>query len=256
MRRDRFAPAGAALILALPLAGLGATAYGAGTQPVAAQASESLPGLDSHRLLVPRGELAGRAVQVSEVTSRLEPFAALARVEQHWRGQQDAAVLRAESGSWSVLSRQLGEDGYETLQLRRSPEGGSEGFLARWAGGADPAASRGRSSAHLLPDEARAVRQLASRDAGADGPRAAETLIASLPHSIDEAELRIDRHLRRRGFVDLRGAGQRRDLRWRSDRARFYHSAGAELLVTLHAQPQGTAVVLYHVRTQDRGASR
>ena len=72
-------------------------------------------------------------------------------------------------------------------------------------------------------------------------------LIGRLPHAIDEAELRIDRQLRRAGFAATRQPDRRRDLAWRDDRARFYHAAGAEVLVTLHAQPHGTAVVLYHV---------
>jgi len=149
-------------------------------------------------------------------------------------------VLRADSGAWRVLSRRT-ERGYETLQLRASLRGGAEGLLTRWrerdrravdaVGGtaADGGGAGGHAAgnARLLPADAKAVRQLSSRDAAADGARTTDTLIGSLPHSIDEAERRIEP---------------------RNDRARFFRAPGAELLVTLHAQAQGTGVVLYHVR--------
>lgn len=245
MSLGRLAPAGAALTLALPLAGAG-MALAAGGSPMPEAGGDGIPGLDTRRVVVPSGELAGRALQVSEVASRLEPAAALARVERHWREQAGASVLRAESGAWSVLSRQVA-DGFETLQLRASTRGGSEGLLARWGNDraqSQPAATLG----HLLPDDARVVRQLSSRDGGARDARMADTLLGRLPHWIDEAERRIDRHLRRAGFTEMRRPQASRGIAWRNDRARFYRNAGAELLVTLHAQPQGTAVVLYHVR--------
>ena len=243
--RDGFVPAGAALMLALPLSGIGTAAIGAGRPAPSGVIASGIAGLDTRRVVVAGGELAGHAVQVSEVASRLEPAEALARVEHHWREQADHPVLHAESGVWSVLSRRL-DEGFETLQLRASRRGGSEGLLTTWRGrAASPA--QGRSLAHLLPDDARMVRQLTSRDADAQGARAADTLIGRLPHAIDEAELRIDRQLRRAGFSATRQPDRRRDLAWRDDRARFYHAAGAEVLVTLHAQPHGTAVVLYHV---------
>ncbi|RPH66938.1 MAG: hypothetical protein EHM83_02735, partial [Burkholderiales bacterium] len=100
-------------MLALPLAGAG-MALAVGASPMAEAAGEGIPGLDTRRVVVPSGELAGRALQVSEVASRLEPAAALARVERHWRERAGAPVLRAESGAWSVLSRQAA-DGFETL---------------------------------------------------------------------------------------------------------------------------------------------
>ena len=239
-------------MLALPLSGIGTAAVGAGRLAPSGAVASGIPGLDTRQVVVPGGELAGHAVQVSEVVSRLEPAEALAQVEHYWREQAGHAVLRAASGVWSVLSRQLDEC-FETLQLRASGRGGSEGLLTTWRGrAASPA--RQRPLAHLLPDDASMVRQLASRDAGADGVRAADTLLGRLPHAIDEAEVRVDRQLRRAGFAAMRQPDRRRDLAWRDDRARFSHAAGAEVLVTLHAQPHGTAVVLYHVGSAPMGA--
>lgn len=261
LRRERSTPRAAAWMLAVPLAAAGAAALASGAHDAATDADDALPGLDARRVVVPAGELAGHAVQVSEVASRLDPVEALARVERRWRSRDGAVVLRADSGAWRVLSRRT-ERGYETLQLRASLRGGAEGLLTRWrerdrravdaVGGtaADGGGAGGHAAgnARLLPADAKAVRQLSSRDAAADGARTTDTLIGSLPHSIDEAERRIELHLRRSGFVPMRAPGAARELGTRNDRARFFRAPGAELLVTLHAQAQGTGVVLYHVR--------
>lgn len=244
--RQRLAPGGAAMMLALPLAGIGAMPPPTGSPGTPDAPGALAPGVALRRVVLPDGELAGRAVRVSEVASAFEPGEALARVERRWRASGDAAVLRAGHGEWSVLSRQSGE-AFETLQLRASPRGGSEGMLAQWRGAVAPPRGE-RSLARLLPEDARVVRQLLSRDAGAQGARTADTLIGRLPHTIDESERRVDRHLQRAGFVPMRQPDARRGLAWREDRARFYRAAGAEVLVTLHAQPQGTGVVVYHVR--------
>jgi hypothetical protein len=146
-----------------------------------------------------------------------------------------------------MLSRQVG-DGFETLQLRSSSAGGSEGWLTQWSGArARPKALA--PLAHLLPSDARVARQLSSHDGGDVDARTADTLLGQLPHSIDEAERRIDRQLRRAGFAERhRPAPPHGGRAPRDDRARFYRAPGAEVLVTLHAQPQGTGFVLYHVR--------
>lgn len=246
LRRERSTPRAAAWMLAVPLAAAGAAALASGAHDAATDADDALPGLDARRVVVPAGELAGHAVQVSEVASRLDPVEALARVERRWRSRDGAVVLRADSGAWRVLSRRT-ERGYETLQLRASLRGGAEGLLTRWRE-RDRRAVDAAGIARLLPADAKAVRQLGSRDAAADGARTTDTLIGSLPHSIDEAERRIELHLRRSGFVPMRAPGAARELGSRNDRARFFRAPGAELLVTLHAQAQGTGVVLYHVR--------
>ncbi|KAA0217803.1 MAG: hypothetical protein DWB43_13405 [Lautropia sp.] len=246
LRRERSTPRAAAWMLAVPLAAAGAAALASGAHDAATDADDALPGLDARRVVVPAGELAGHAVQVSEVASRLDPVEALARVERRWRSRDGAVVLRADSGAWRVLSRRT-ERGYETLQLRASLRGGAEGLLTRWRE-RDRRAVDAVGSARLLPADAKVVRQLGSHDAAAGGARTTDTLIGSLPHSIDEAERRIELHLRRSGFVPMRAPGAARELGSRNDRARFFRAPGAELLVTLHAQAQGTGVVLYHVR--------
>ncbi|GMV00902.1 MAG: hypothetical protein AMXMBFR52_05580 [Burkholderiales bacterium] len=253
VRRRVTGPRVAGLVLAVPLAAAGA-AGAAGLAPnaylPAARFDGDLPGLDERRIVVPAGALAGHAVEVSEVASRLEPVEALSRVERHWREREGAVVLRADSDIWKVLSRRI-EGGYETLQLRVSVRGGAEGLFTRWrtrGNGSSDDADHHAGLSRLLPADAGAVRQLGSRDPMAGGVRAADTLIGSLPHSIDETEWRIELHLRGAGFTPMRAPGAARNLKWRNDRARFFQTRGAELLVTLHAQPQGTAVVLYHVR--------
>lgn len=246
VRGGRAGHCATALALALPLAAGAAAALATGGSWAAGDADAALPGFDLRRVVVPRGELAGHAIEVSEVTSHLDPSDALGRVERRWREHDGAEVLRADSGGWAVLSRRT-PHGYDTLQLRAAARGGAQGLLTQWRE-ANAGPTSGASLLHLLPDDAHAVRQLRSRDGSAAGAREAETLIGRLPHSIDEAERRIERHLRRAGFVAAPTPGARRQLSWRDDRARFFQAPGVELLVTLHAQSEGTGVVLYHVR--------
>ena len=236
--REHFVPIGTALMLALPLAGIGT--------PARAESRPALPpGLEGERVAVPEGELAGHALSVSQVSSRLGPAQALAEVERHWRRDDEGPIVRAESEGWSVLSRRIGER-FETLQLRASADGGSEGLLTHWSARARSPRSE-RVLERLLPADARVMRQLASRDAAPDGYRSADTLIAELPHGIDEAERRLEAHLRRAGFSAMPMPAVRSALTWRNDRARFYRRAGAEVMVTLHARERDTALVLYHV---------
>lgn len=236
--REHFVPVGTALMLALPLAGIGTT--------VGAETRSALPpGLEGERVAVPDGELAGHALSVSQVSSRLGPAQALAEVERHWRRDDEGHIVRAESEGWSVLSRRIGER-FETLQLRASADGGSAGLFTHWSTRARPPRNE-RALERLLPADARVTRQLASHDAAPDGYRSADTLIAELPHGIDEAERRLEAHLRRAGFSAIPMPAARSALAWRNDRARFYRRAGAEVMVTLHARERDTALVLYHV---------
>jgi len=220
LRRRSSGPRAAALMLAVPLAAAGVAAFAPEGHALAAEGDGALPGLDARRVVVPAGELGGHAVEVSEVASRLDPAEALARIERHWRSRDGAVVLRADSGAWKVLSRRT-ERGYETLQLRAAARGGAEGLLTRWrerdrgaagavAGVVDSDAASGAWLSSLLPGDAKAVRQLSSRDATAGGARAADTLIGSLPHSIDEAERRIELHLRCTGATTARASSRRR----------------------------------------------
>lgn len=100
-----------------------------------------------------------------------------------------------------------------------------------------------RSPGSFRPD-ARLVRQLSS---GGDAERRGTTLVAHFAASLDDTERRLDRHLHAQGFEPMGTAGEARALRWRDDRARFYRGPSAELLVTLHRQPQGASAVLHHV---------
>ncbi len=215
-------------------------------------AVHSLPGIDRARLAIPEGSLAGHTVVVFEVDSRRAPNEALAEVERHWRAQGGDTVLQAQTGEWFVLSRRAGPDsgaaggsafdGFETLQLRASSRGGSEGLLTRWSparavAGAD-------ALARLVPPDAQRVRQLSS---GGRRERRGTTVVAHFSRSLDDAESHLDRHLGSLGFEPMQAGGRTTDLHWRDDRARFYRRAGAELLVTLHRQPQGASAVLHHV---------
>lgn len=214
--------------------------------------THSLPGIDRTRLAIPEGSLAGHDVVVFEVDSRRAPNEALAEVERHWRGQGGDTVLQAQTGEWFVLSRRAGADsgaqdgsafvGFETLQLRASPRGGSEGLLTRWT--TAQASSGADALARLVPPDAQRVRQLSS---GSRRERRGTTLVAHFGRSLDDAEWHLDRHLASLGFEPMHAGGRATKLHWRDDRARFYRRAGAELLVTLHRQPQGASAVLHHV---------
>src|SRR5690606_24620901 len=164
-------------------------------------AGYALPGIDHVRVAIPHGSLAGHAVIVLQVESRLAPRAALAEVERHWRAQGADTILQAQAGEWFVLSRRAnaghhplapdGVEGFETLQLRASRHGGSEGLLTQW--NRAPEASNADALARLVPSGAHVVRQLSS---GGDAQRKATTLVAYFARSLDDAERQLDRHLR------------------------------------------------------------
>jgi hypothetical protein len=244
-------------MLALPIAAGGAPCAASGIL------AADLPGIDEVRVAIPAGTLGGHAVSVREIRSRLLPADALSQIERHWRAQGAQPVLRADAGEWSVLSRRVlrashvrsrhdepTAEAFETLQLRSSARGGSVGLVTIWqprapdpVGEAASAAVSGQLTG-LLPDDARALRELESHDAGR---RSARTLIAHFDRSLEDCEAHVERHLRRRGYAPMRADTARRPMNWRDDRARFYGAPQAEVLVTLHRQPQGTDVVLHHV---------
>lgn len=237
------------LLAALPLAALPLAAVQAQTPPDEPM-PHSLPGIDRARIAIPHGSLAGHSVVVLEVDSRHAPRTALAEVERHWRAQGADTVLQAQAGEWFVLSRTGAAEsanasprleGFETLQLRAVPGGGSEGLFTRWRSPREPAPAD--ALARLVPSGARLVRQLSS---GGDAERRGTTLVAHFNDSLDATEFRLDRHLQAQGFEPM-GTSEARALRWRDDRARFYRGPSAELLVTLHRQPQGASAVLHHV---------
>ncbi|MCD6680882.1 MAG: hypothetical protein LT102_09555 [Burkholderiaceae bacterium] len=244
----------ASLLAALPLAALHAPAHA--DDPGALRL---LPGIDSARIAIPDGSIAGHSVVVFELHSGRAPREALAQIERHWRAQGADTVLQAQTQDWFVLSRladPVGEasdvrgttprvEGFETLQLRASPGGGSEGLLTRWVRAA-AVAPADDALARLVPADAQLVRKLSS---GGERERRAATIVAHFARSLDDAERHLERHLLRAGFQPMQASGMLGDLRWNDDRARFYRSTNAELLVTLHRQPQGASAVLHHVET-------
>ncbi len=211
-----------------------------------------LPGIDRARVAIPEAAIDGHSVVVFEFHSQRAPRDALAEIERQWRAQGVETVLHAQTGDWFVLSRLAGSrrapqattevDGFETLQLRASAGGGCEGLITHWTRARNPA--DGDSLARLVPDDAQVVRQLSS--GAARGERRAATLVAHFAGSLDDAERRLERHLLRAGYEPMRGKERAHELRWRDDRARFYRGAHAELLVTLHRQPQGASAVLHY----------
>ncbi len=240
-------PRAALLLAALPLVALHAPARAGETL-----ALQSLPGIDHARIAIPDGAIAGHPVVVFEIRSRRPPRDALAEIEHHWRAKAVDTVLQAQTGEWFVLSRLVDAspvaeveadfEGFETLQLRASADGGSEGLLTRWT--RERNAAEDDSLARLVPDDAQVVRHLSS---AAGGERPAATLVAHFARSLDDAERHLERHLLRAGYEPMRGSERPRDLRWHDDRARFYRGAHAELLVTLHRQSQGASAVLHYV---------
>jgi len=243
----------ALLLAALPLAAVHLQAHADDLGSL-----QSLPGIDSARLAIPDASIAGHSVVVFELRSARAPRDALGEIERHWRAQGADTVLQAQAGDWFVLSRLAGSagaaggaldrspgfEGFETLQLRASARGGSEGLFTRWLRAAG--APGGEPLARLVPADAQLVRQLSS---GGEGERRATTLVAHFTRSLDDTERHLERHLLHAGYEPMRANGSPRDLRWNDDRARFYRSANAELLVTLHRQPQGASAVLHHVET-------
>lgn len=256
-------PAAAVLLAALPVLAVQAQVFPHDLPDA------RLPGFEQIRVAIPRGAVGEHFLAVYEVRSVLPPRIALSEVERHWRKLGADVVLRARSGDWHVLSQRLDDgagvrdgmaagdepgraaalsSGFETLQLRARPGGGSTGLFTRWlrpesaperhdGAGWHPDALHG-----LLPADAGRLRRFTSNNP--DG-RSGSTLVAHLDQDLDRAESRIDGHLRRLGFVPMTAGDDPRALHWRDDRARFYRDGVRELLVTLHREPDGTGVVLH-----------
>ncbi len=257
------APAAAVLLAALPVLAAQAQSFPRDLPDA------RLPGLEQMRVAIPEGAIGEHSVAVYEVRSVLPPRMVLSEVERHWRRLGADVVLQARSGDWHVLSQRLDDragvrdgivagdepgradalpSGFETLQLRARPGGGSTGLLTRWfrpESVPEPGDGAGRrpDGLHgLLPADAGRLRRFTSNDPGG---RRGSMLAAHLDQDLDGAESRVDGHLRRLGFQPMTAGDDPRALHWRDDRARFYRAGVRELLVTLHREPDGTGVVLH-----------
>ncbi len=244
----RSLPVPRALLMALPLM---VAVSSLASSPAQAMLDSDVPGFDRVRIVVPAGRLADRRVVIGELSTTADPVQALDELERHWRQGMDPILLRLESGPWQILSRRTAS-GFETAQLRARAGGGSEGFLTRWRdGSAEAIAPAGKPPIErLLPAGARVLQRMDSADETVAGVRRGEMLAVRFDASIDEIERALDAKMAAAGFRPMRSGSSRVDIVWRDDRARFYRDASAELLVTLHRQPRGTAAVFYRMESR------
>lgn len=244
----RSLPVPRAMLMALPLM---VAVSSMASSPAQATLDGDVPGFDRVRIVVPAGRLADRRVVIGELSTHADPVQALDELERHWRQGSDPMLLRIESGPWQILSRRTA-GGFETAQLRARAGGGSEGFLTRWRDGPpDTTAPSGKPPLErLLPVGAKVLQRMESADETVAGVRRGEMLAVRFEASIDEIERALDAKMTAAGFRPMRTGSSRVDIVWRDDRARFYRNASAELLVTLHRQPRGTAAVVYRMESR------
>lgn len=200
-------------------------------------AGDSLPGLARLQYLsAPIAlSIAGHPAMLRVVRASESPQAALDAVAAAWH--ETGALLRRDAeGPWLNLSR-IDRHGIQTLQLRRSATGGSDGYLVGWQlAGRQTAAS----IAHrLLPRAAITLSDVASQD---DMP--GRTLVAWSALGLVEVERAV---LARAASVGLRRRteGRRPDPDPARERSHHFSSAVAELAITLHREGSGTALVVH-----------
>jgi hypothetical protein len=187
--------------------------------------------------------ISGRAVSLRVVRDTRDPDQVVEQTAQHW-SLASSPARRDRSGPWLNLSR-INGDRMEVLQLRKTANGGSEGYLVTW-GSEVPADTRLRLAA-LLPDGFRTILDVGSA-AGSRG----QSLVAQGPLSIDE----LDRALSGRAIaLGLRRLQQGRgtDPDPALERTRFFAGdRDTSVALTLHARPDGGTAVVIHLMESDR----
>jgi hypothetical protein len=196
-------------------------------------------------LLSPPIELAiaGRSAVLQVIRADEAPDEVAALAQAVWARASDE-VRRDDDGAWRTVSR-IRHPGIEALQLRASPNGGSEGYLIAWrlqdtGSSAVPTPGGRLSVAHrLLPSSALTV-----SDQLTGGAPAARTLVAWAPAAITAIDAAV--------AARAEALGLRRQIQGRSkapdsqhERARFYSADGIELALTLHGEGTGTALVIH-----------
>lgn len=181
------------------------------------------------------GAIEGYRVSVTRFRSGLPVDELLAKLRHPGGPGAREADVERRVGAWRVLSQRDGE-GFRTLQLRATPDGGTEGLHARWQAVTRlPRAAFDPAS--LLPSGVRLLRRFSATDGGQRG----ETLVARSDESVARTVEVLHERLRAVGFEGGAPAGSAA-----SGVARFYRKPGREIVLTVAPHPGQTGLVLHH----------
>lgn len=224
-----------ATIAMIALVGGFATLLGIAPRGEAAGA-DPLDGLPLQFLSAPIAlTIAGHPAVLRVVRADATPEAALGAVAAAWR-KAGSTVRRDDEGPWHNLSR-VDLEGVQSLQLRATARGGSEGYLVGWRLTAE---RREQSLAHrLLPPAATPLSDIASR-----GDAPGRTVVAWTPLAIEEADRLVLAKAASLG-LRLRTEGRRADPDPATERSRHFSAGGAEVALTMHREGRGTALVIH-----------
>ena len=107
-------------------------------------------GLERKRVL-DDGRIDGHDMAMLSLSSPLDCAALLDKVQQLWRARLSAHVLGERGDRWQIASAAF-VDGFITLQLRSTAQGGCDGFLSRWPKSRQPAGVALSKAREVLPD--------------------------------------------------------------------------------------------------------
>lgn len=188
----------------------------------------------------------GRSAEIVPVRSERSAEESLADIERYWRGLH-RVVLRDRHQAWGMLSFGTADGRVEVLQLRAERDGTSTGFHVRWQRALPASPSHEgprliRLSALLPP----AARPLADDLASPHQLEGVQMTTAWLPMPLDAAASLLRSHAHASGAILLPAAVAPSSSP--GDRALFFLFERAEIALTLHAYPGGTAIVLQATR--------
>lgn len=187
--------------------------------------------------------IAGYPALLRVVRADAEPQLAIDAVAAVWH-REHTMIRRDEDGPWRNLSR-IDRHGIQALQLRRTPRGGSEGYLVSWRLASAALAASADSIVHrLLPPGATVLSDVANHS-----DAAGRTLVAWVSADTVEAARSLAGRATALELTEQR-TGQRAAPDPGGARSLLLVGAGKELAVTLHPEGRGTAIVIHLMETR------
>jgi hypothetical protein len=209
---------------------------------------DPLPPDAKYEVVMSAAAFDGHSVTTHRFRSGRAPEQLADALRERWRSE-GVRFVESTRGEWLVLSTRR-ESAVETLQLRRTAAG-TEGLHSVWqrdpSAGVQPSPGAAERLRSLLPDGARALREIAHRD----GPREGATVVAisaqPLPAVLDALQSR----LAQQGFAPDRALLARRPAAVAGapgtppGRALAFRRGGDEVIATV-ADHRGERAIVLH----------
>lgn len=149
-------------------------------------------GLEPKRVL-DNGRVDGHDLALHSLLSAQDCDGLLERVQVLWRARLSAHVLGERGDRWQIASAAFA-DGFITLQLRGTANGGCEGFLSRWPmarQSAGQALGKARDALPNWPREVIVLRQTDEQGAAGTGSTISAQSALPVPRLLDLFRARV-----------------------------------------------------------------